>query len=122
MPNYISGLVSQTVAPRVTAELQPHLRGLFGGVIRGYLPQVWWFSTENGHATLTVDKQGESRVYEGQVGQPDASIRWTDQAFYVALSTQDRRRLPPGTPEPQVQIHTSKGRAAYNQLRSRLGL
>jgi hypothetical protein len=120
--SYISQLVDQMVAPRVSAELQRHLRGLFGGIIRGYLPQVWWFSTATGHATLVVDRQGAAQVLDGQQGQPDAAITWTDQAFYTALTTQDRRHLPPGTPEPQVNIYTKKGQAAYGQLRSRLGL
>jgi hypothetical protein len=122
MASYISQLVNQTVAPRVSTELQKHLRGFFGGIIRGYLPQVWWFITDGGSATLMVDRQGTSQVLDGQQGQPDASITWTDAAFHIALTTQDRRQLPPGTPEPRVQIYTKKGQAAYGQLRSRLGL
>ena len=122
MASYISQLVSVTVAPKVSAELRPRLRGLLGVIIRGYLPQIWWFSTESGHASLVVDQEGSAQVLEGQQGRPDASITWTDQAFHLALTTQDRRQLPVETPRPRVEIYTKKGRAAYNQLRSRLGL
>jgi hypothetical protein len=118
----IANLVAQTVAPEVTAQLQPYLRGLFGGIVRGYLPQTWWFSTETGQATLVVDQQGQAQVYDGQAGQPDAAITWTDHAFGIVLTTRDRGRLQPGSGQPNVEIFTSKGQAAFNQLRKRLGL
>ncbi len=118
----IANLVAQTVAPQVTAQLQPYLRGLFGGIVQRYLPQTWWFSTETGHATLVVDNQGHCQVYDGQAGQPDAAITWTDQAFSIVLTTRDRNRLPAGSGQPNVEIYTSKGQAAFNQLRKRLGL
>ena len=120
--SFISDLVGQAIAPRVSAELQPHLRGLFGGVVRGYLPQTWWFHTETGSATLFVDQQGVAQVKDGRVGQPDAEIAWTDAAFHAAITSRSRDAIPRGTPEPQVHLYTDKGRAAFGQLRRRLGL
>jgi hypothetical protein len=120
--NDISNLLSRTVAPRVQAELQHHLKGFFGKIVRGYLPQTWWFSTEKGESTLIVGKDGVTEVSDGKTGEPDVSISWTDKAFQIALTTGDRSKLPEGTPIPDVQVHTSRGKAAYGQLRKRLGL
>jgi hypothetical protein len=118
----ISDLLARTVAPRVQSELQHYLKGLFGGIVKGYLPQTWWFSTESGHATLHVGKDGGTRVTEGRSGQPDVSISWTNKAFGIALSTGDRSKLPANTLAPIVEVHSSRGKAAYNQLKKRLGL
>jgi hypothetical protein len=120
--NRIADLLARTVAPRVQEELQHHLRGLFGVIVRGYLPQTWWFSTENGQATLHVAKDGVTQVNDGKSGKPDVSIGWTEAAFLIALTTGDRSKLPLDTPAPRVRVHSSKGRAAYGQLRKRLGL
>ena len=106
----IANLVAQTVAPQVTAQLQPYLRGLFGGIVQRYLPQTWWFSTETGHATLVVDNQGHCQVYDGQAGQPDAAITWTDQAFSIVLTTRDRNRLPAARVNPTWKYTLPKGR------------
>ncbi|MCI4341470.1 MAG: hypothetical protein L3K11_03750 [Thermoplasmata archaeon] len=119
---YIADLVAATVAPRVSAELQPHLRSFYGGIVRAYLPQTWWFSTQSGRATLFVDREGQSQVVDGAVGQPDAEIGWTDAAFHVALTTADRRLLPSGTPDPEVNLYTANGKTAFKQLRQRIGL
>ena len=118
----IAKLLARTVAPRVQTELQHHLRGFFRGIVRGYLPQTWWFSTESGQATLSVSKDGVTQVRDGQSGDPDVSIAWTDKAFRIALDTGDRTQLPASTPAPKVEVHTPKGKAAYGQLRKRLGL
>lgn len=120
--SYISDLLAQTVAPRVQAELQPHLRGIFGGIIRRYLPQVWWFTTDSGMATLYVDQSGMAVSIDGQSGSPDVSLTWTDRDAYASLTASTPNQVPAGTSVPSVQIHTSKGQAAYNQLRKRLGL
>jgi hypothetical protein len=118
----LTTLLTQTVAPRVQAELKPHLRGFFGAIVRGYLPQTWWFSTEKGQATLHVDKNGDAHVSAGRSGAPDVAIGWTDKAFRIALTTGDRSKLPADTPVPTVEIHSSKGKMAYGQLRKKLGL
>jgi hypothetical protein len=120
--NDLSKLLAQNVAPRVQAELQHYLRGMFRGIVRGYLPQTWWFASEDGRATLFVDKEGLTRVTDGESGEPDVAITWTQKAFQVALTTGDRSKLPARTPIPTVEVHTSKGKAAYGQLRKRLGL
>jgi len=119
---YIGDLLTQTVAPRIQAELQPHLRAFYGGLLRGYLPQIWWFTTESGTATLYVDANGTAQVYEGQSGQPDVRLTWTDQDAYTSLTSQDARSVPAGVRPPQVQVMTRKGKAAYDQLRQRLKL
>lgn len=120
--SFICDLLNQTVGPRVSAEMQPHLRAFYGGLIRRYLPQTWWFTTESGMATLVVDQTGVARACDGQAGQPDVSVSWTDRDAYNSLTAGDRRRVPPGASPPKVTIHTRKGQAAYDQLRNRLGL
>ena len=120
--SFISDLLARTVSPRVRAELQPHLRGIFGGIIRNYLPQVWFFSTESGTATLYVDRNGIATVTEGRSGSPDVELTWSDRDAYNSLMADDRSQIPPGTQAPSVLVRTSKGKAAYNQLRKRLGL
>jgi hypothetical protein len=120
--NDISKLLADTVAPRVQSELQHYLRGFFRGIVKGYLPQTWWFATETGMATLHVDKDGVAKVSDGHQGHSDVSISWTARAFHVALETGDRSKLPANTPAPNIEVNTSKGRAAYGQLRKRLGL
>ena len=120
--SYISDLLAQTVAPRVQTELQPHLRGFLGGLIQHDLPQVWWFSTNSGTATLYVDQSGVARSIDGQSGSPDVSVSWTDPDAYASLTATNPSQVPAGTSLLSVEIHTSKGRAAYDQLRQRLGL
>ena len=118
----IGDLLTRTVAPKVTSEVQRNLRGLFGGIVRGYLPQVWWFTTESGSATLFVNEQGLCQVHDGQSGAPDGSIAWTDGAFQIALTAQDRSGLPVGTQAPQIQTYSKKGQTAFGFLRKRFGV
>jgi hypothetical protein len=120
--SFIAELLGSTVAPRINAELPRHVSGLGGFLIRGYLPQTWWFSSESGAGTIYVDQQGICQAIEGHVGAPDVTISWTDQAFHAALALQDRTKLPPGTMAPTIQTLTSKGRTAFNFLRNRFGL
>ena len=118
----LSDLLTQTVAPRVRAELKPHLHAFYGMLVRSYLPQVWWFTSESSQVALEVDKHGDCRVSDGQGGKPDVSITWTDLAFRIALSTGSQNELPPGVGPPKVKIHSHRGKAGYDQLRKRLGL
>jgi hypothetical protein len=118
----ISTLLEKTVVPKIRTELRPHLEGLFGGVVRSFLPQTWWFSTESGDGTLVVDQSGAGKVYDGKIGHPDVSITWTDHEFFVALTTGDREGLPAKRTAPKIQVHTPKGKVGYEQLRKRLGL
>jgi len=120
--SYIADLLNQTVVPRVQSELQPHLRSFYGGLIRRYLPQVWWFTTDSGKATLHVDENGMAQALDGHFGQPDVSLSWTDHDAYASLTASDTSQVPAGTSAPAVQVHTRKGQAGYDQLRKRLGL
>jgi hypothetical protein len=121
--NYITTILTEKIAPQVTAQLQPELKKfIVGGLIKGYLPQTWFFISESGSGTLLVDKSGTAQAQEGQIGTPDVSITWTDKAFNAALALQDRTAVPPEAGEPVVQKLTAKGGTAFDFLRKRFNL
>jgi hypothetical protein len=120
--NDLAQLLSTVVAPRAQEALRPYLSGPFGGIVRSYLPQTWWFQSPEATATLIVASSGALTVHEGLQGEPDVTIGWTLEAFLAVLGTGDRRRLPQGSPDPKVTTPTAKGRTAFEQLRRRLGL
>jgi hypothetical protein len=123
MANNITNILTETIAPKVTAQLQPELKKFFvGGIIKGYLPQNWLFISETGKGTLFVDKTGLAQAQEGEIGSPDVSITWTDEAFHAALVLQDRNAVPAGAGQPNVQKITSKGGTAFDFLRKRFNL
>jgi hypothetical protein len=123
LPSNVTTILTDNIAPKVTAQLQPELKKfLIGGLIKGYLPQTWLFISETGKGTLFVDKSGVAQAYDGDYGTPDVSISWTDQAFHAALVLQDRSALPPGAGEPVVQKLTPKGGTAFDFLRKRFNL
>lgn len=105
-------------------ELEPEIRrrlgGLLGGIIRAYLPQSWEFKTGHGTATLTVDSAGAISVVAGSVAHPDVTIEIPLEMLRTALKTRKRDAVPPGP--VHVTPHTSKGRAAFDYLRGRIGL
>ena len=101
-------------------ELQHRLKGLFGGLIRGYLPQVWVFETDDGTASLLVDKTGTVSVVSGTAPHPDVTVEIPHDRLAIALRTRDRAAVPPGP--LTVTPHTGKGKTAFDYLRSRLGL
>src|SRR5207302_10745522 len=51
--------------PEIEAQLKPNLQGIFGGVIRGYLPQAWAYKTEAVTVTLSVDSHGNVSLRSG---------------------------------------------------------
>lgn len=108
------------VAPAVQAEVQPRLRGLFGGFVRAYLPQTWVFRTELDAASLTVDAQGVAATVPHELEAPDVTVELPHGQLAELLATRGRRRPPAGT--VKVTAHTSKGRAALGYLGPRLGL
>jgi hypothetical protein len=117
-------LVSATLAPvcpQVESQLRPHLSGLFSGVVRGYLPQAWSFTTEGGTATLKVDKAGNATIVDGAVAPLDVSIRWGQAQLEWAITRRGQGPRPPGS-DPRVEIHTDKGRTAFGFLRGRFKL
>lgn len=101
-------------------ELQHRLKGLFGGIIRGYLPQVWVFETGRGAASLLVDKTGTVSVVAGAAAHPDVTVQIPHDRLVAALTTRDKDSVPPGP--LTVTPHTAKGKTAFDYLRSRLGL
>jgi len=115
----VAGLL-RDVGLRVEPEVQRQLKGLFGGIVRGYLPQVWVFATDDGTASMVVDRAGAVSVQDGTAPHADVTVRIPYQRLKVALTTRDPAKVPPGPLE--VTPHTAKGKTAFDYLRSRLGL
>lgn len=105
----------------VETRLKPQLRGLFSGIVQGYLPQSWIFETEAETVTFSVDSQGNAQVRQGGSYSPDVSIRWKHDLLASVLRTRNRASIPGGI-RPIIMFHTPKGRKAFNFLRVRLGL
>jgi hypothetical protein len=110
------GKVGRDVQP----ELQSRLRGFFGGMVRTYLPQTWVFVTEDGTASLHVDRAGAVTVTSGALPSPDVTVEIGHDRLKAALLTRRKEAVPPGP--LTVTPHTSKGRTAFSYLRDRLGL
>jgi len=104
----------------VEAQLKPQLEGLFGGVVRSYLPQRWVFVTEEGSTTLVVEATGAVRVEDGADPSPDVTIEIGHDKLAQALRSRRREGLPPGP--VRVTPRTAKGRTAFDFTRRRLGL
>jgi hypothetical protein len=105
-------------------ELEPEVRrrlgGLLGGIVRAYLPQVWEFKTDSGTASLSVSISGAATVADGAATRPDVTIEIPFQLLQKALTTRRADSVPPGS--AHVTPHTTKGRAAFDYLRGRIGL
>lgn len=109
------------VCPRIERELKPHLRGLFAGMVRSYLPQQWTFTTELGSATLSVDQSGNASVVDGANRTVDVSIAWTQAQLEWAVVQEGRGPRPTGS-NPEIHTHTGKGKTAFGFLRGRFKL
>ncbi|MGI0129279.1 MAG: hypothetical protein ACREDE_06190 [Thermoplasmata archaeon] len=101
-------------------EVQNRLKGLFGGIVRSYLPQVWVFETDDGIASLLVDRAGAVSVVAGASPHPDVTVKIPHDPLAAALRTRRKGSVPPGP--LTVTPHTAKGKTAFDYLRSRLGL
>ncbi len=101
-------------------QVRQQLGGLFGGILRAYLPQTWVFRTEDGVATLRVDAAGKFSVVAGAVAPADVTVEVGHARLTAALTTRRREAVPPGP--LTVTPHTSKGRTAFEYLRGRIGL
>ena len=101
--------------------MKPHLSGLFSGLVKGYLPQAWTFTTEEGTATLRVDKQGNASVADGVVAPLDVSVSLNQAQLEWALIDQGRGPRPAGQ-EPSIEFYSDKGQTAFQFLRSRFKL
>ncbi len=115
----ISGLL-QGICPEIAAQLKPNLSGLFGGVVRGYLPQAWAFVTESETVTLQVDTGGNASVMSGRSAQPDVLIETSHAVLSAALRTRNAASVPKGP--VKVTPLTPKGGTAFRFLRGRIGL
>jgi hypothetical protein len=117
--NDLEGLL-RDAGRQIEPELQRRLKGLLGGIIRSYLPQAWVFETDNGTASLVVDRDGTVSVTGGAASHPDVTVKIPHDRLVAALTTRNKDLVPPGP--LTVTPHTSKGKTAFDVLRSRLGL
>ncbi len=101
-------------------EIQRRLTGFLGGFIRAYLPQAWVFKTDVETVTLRVDSAGKVKVDAGVEPKPDVTVEIPWKRLRVALTKRSKEAVPPGP--LTVTPHTAKGKAAFDYLRSRLGL
>ncbi len=105
---------------RFEPEIQRRLHGLLGGILRAYLPQAWVFLTDAGVASLRVDAAGTVSAAAGAADPADVTIEVSFDRLARALRT--REPDPGGPGAVKVTAHTAKGKAAFDYLRSRLGL
>ena len=110
----------RTAGKEFEPEIRTRLSGLFGGILRHYLPQTWVFRTEHEVASLTVDPTGAVSVTSGAAPTPDVTVEIPHDRLKAALTSRKREAVPPGP--IQVTPHTAKGKAAFDYLRGRLGL
>jgi len=108
------------IAPEVEKELKPRLHGLIGSFVRAYLPQVWVFETDVDSATVRVEPTGSVTVAPGSAPSPDVSIHAPKARLEKLLKSRTRPASMPD--DVRVVPHTSKGRVAFDQVRSRFGL
>jgi len=110
-----------SLRPEIESQVKPQLHGLFGRIVRGYLPQVWAFRTEEESASLTVGDDGAVRVTPGVARRHDVLVSWSQKQLTAALRTRDRSKIPGGA-APTVEFNSRKGKRAFSFLRSRFGL
>lgn len=104
----------------IERQLKPAVKGIFGGVVRGYLPQRWQFKTEHAAAIMSVDVAGNATVIPGSSKDVDVSIQTTAAKMDAIVKYRDASKVPAGIFE--VTTHTAKGKTAFGFLRGRLGL
>lgn len=114
----IEGLIRHRVAEGQARLKQALGQFIIGGIVRGYLPQTWTIATEQENLTIHADKQGNIRVLKGITPTRDGDIQIGHDL--LADGIQNGRSPPPGS--YQVAFYTSKGRTAFNQLKSSFGL
>lgn len=107
-------------AGRATQEIGRHLHGIFGGVIRGYLPQNWVLEVDREVYTIAVDSAGVCRIETKAPKSRDVTIRIGHDALKQALTDPDRS--PAKRPAFAVTFQSSKGETAFRFLHERFGL
>jgi hypothetical protein len=115
-----TGRLLGQIAPDIEKELKPRLQGLIGSFVRAYLPQVWVFETEKESTTVRIEPTGAVKVTPGTSASPDVTVQAPHDRLEKLLTSRSR----PATMPPDVRVipHTAKGRAAFDQVRSRFGL
>jgi hypothetical protein len=112
--------VFQPICQEVQTKLKGVLRGLFGGMVKGYLPQKWIFRTDSETVTFSVAKAGTASVEAGEGSPPDVIITIDHDYLLEALKT---RRRPGFQPRNiNVEFKTGKGQTAFNYIGKELGL
>jgi hypothetical protein len=115
----IADLLDQ-LCPEIEAQLKPNLHGIFGGVIRGYLPQTWAFKTDTETVTLDVNTEGNVSLRRGGSPNPDVLVKGTSDALSAALGIRNPASIPAGS--IQATPLTFKGNMAFQFLRNWFGL
>jgi hypothetical protein len=110
-----------SLRPDIESQLQPHLHGIVGHMVRRYLPQVWAFRTESDSASMRVSEEGTVRASSGVPRQYDVLVNWSQKQLTAALRTRDRTKIPVGDP-PTFEFKSRRGKTAFSFLRSRFGL
>ena len=108
------------ICAETQTEVQKTLKGLLGGMIRGYLPQKWIFATSEEVVTFCVDKDGNASILDDVVQDPDVMIKISHDHLVQILET---RSAPDSEPDYlNITFQTDKGRTAFGYLRKRFGL
>jgi hypothetical protein len=113
----IEGLVQERAA-QGEARLKQALKGLFGGIVRKYLPQTWTIVTDQENVTIRADTQGSIHVSNEVAPSRDGDIEIRHDL--LADGIKNGRSPPPGS--YQVKFYTAKGKTAFNQVKSSFGL
>ena len=106
--------------PEIEMRMRPQLdSAIRGSIVRGQLPQVWHFITEQETASFTVDRNGNAKAQEGNVGSPDVIVEWNHECLLSVLRSRTLEGIPPGE-GPKVTTHTMRGRIGYSMIRKYL--
>ncbi len=82
----------RAIAPEIDARLAPQVRGLFGGFLSAYLPQVWVFETDDGTVSLTIDRAGHAAAVAGALPDPDVRVVTSHARLAAALAPRPEER------------------------------
>lgn len=108
------------ICPELETQLRPNLSGIFGGIVRSFLPQAWVFVTEGETVTLNVDTNGNAYVRSGRSANADVVIETSHALLSAALRTRNAASVPKGP--VKITPVTQKGGTAFTFLRGHLGL
>src|SRR5256885_16211518 len=102
------------LCPEIEAQLKPNLHGIFGGVIRGYLPQAWALKTETETVTLDVNTEGSVPLRSGGSPNPPVLVKGNFDPQATALSIRNQTN---GLAGPiQATPSTSKENRAFQSF------